>query len=236
MGGQFPPRPPLNSSGAGRSFRSSTRSRRRGPRRNLLLGRVASSSRVLVRVESPHRGFRWWYENGRPTDDPRLRLVEQLWGADGQLDWFAAWLWSVPDLEGIRQLEELGGKPFDRTRLPVDPDWTARIARASAQSGRAVTRPRRRLGSSPPLGALWRSLGRVRRLKRFAALVNDRSSGRSCRRLDGRLVSTVGVGRSPGPRNSIVASRGGRQARGLPRHVPSVDGIRTLVRWQAQPP
>ena len=30
----------------------------------------------------------------KPLDDPRLRMMAQVGEADGQLDWFAAWLWT----------------------------------------------------------------------------------------------------------------------------------------------
>ncbi len=43
----------------------------------------------------PGRGLRWWYEAGKPVDDPRLALISEVWDADGQLDWFAAWLWTT---------------------------------------------------------------------------------------------------------------------------------------------
>jgi hypothetical protein len=53
----------------------------------------------------PDRGLRWWYDAGKPTDDPRLQLLSQVWDADRQLDWFAAWLWTTPSIfeaEGVR--------------------------------------------------------------------------------------------------------------------------------------
>lgn len=43
----------------------------------------------------PDRGLRWWYDAGFPTEDHRLRLIAETYLADGQLDWFAAWLWST---------------------------------------------------------------------------------------------------------------------------------------------
>lgn len=43
----------------------------------------------------PDRGLRWWYDRGKPIADRTLQLVSQIWDADGQLDWFAAWLWST---------------------------------------------------------------------------------------------------------------------------------------------
>jgi hypothetical protein len=43
----------------------------------------------------PDFGTQWWIEAGRPTYDHRLRLIADLWGADGQLDEFLEWLWTT---------------------------------------------------------------------------------------------------------------------------------------------
>lgn len=37
------------------------------------------------------RGLAWWYANGRPVEDLRLRLMQAIWDSDGQLAYFAAW-------------------------------------------------------------------------------------------------------------------------------------------------
>jgi hypothetical protein len=42
----------------------------------------------------PDRGLRWWYDSGKPVNDRTLNFISQVWDSDGQLDWFAAWLWS----------------------------------------------------------------------------------------------------------------------------------------------
>lgn len=42
---------------------------------------------------SPAHGIAWWTRAGRPTDDPRFALIEEVWVRDGQFDWFCAWLW-----------------------------------------------------------------------------------------------------------------------------------------------
>ena len=42
----------------------------------------------------PDRGLWWWHKADKPTDDPKLALLNEVWNADGQLDWFAAWLWT----------------------------------------------------------------------------------------------------------------------------------------------
>jgi hypothetical protein len=44
---------------------------------------------------SPAHGIAWWVRAGRPTDDPRFALMEQVWVRDGQFDWFCAWLWQT---------------------------------------------------------------------------------------------------------------------------------------------
>ena len=45
---------------------------------------------------NPARGLRWWYESGKPTEDPTLALVAQMWGRDGMLDRYLYWLLSRP--------------------------------------------------------------------------------------------------------------------------------------------
>lgn len=69
----------------------------------------------------PARGLRWWYEQGQPALDTHLSLVRDLWATDGQLDWFAAWLWDGP-LTSPGQLPMPGRPPqADATarRLPT---------------------------------------------------------------------------------------------------------------------
>jgi len=41
---------------------------------------------------APHRGLQRWYELGKPTDDPTLRFVAQVWGRDSGLDIYLEWL------------------------------------------------------------------------------------------------------------------------------------------------
>ena len=43
----------------------------------------------------PDLGLSWWYESGKPSEDPRLQLLSEVFDSDGQLDWFAEWLWTV---------------------------------------------------------------------------------------------------------------------------------------------
>ena len=71
----------------------------------------------------PDRGLRWWYDAGRPTDDPKLALLSEIWDADGQLDWFAAWLWT----DGTRDyLSPNSAEPI-RDHVDVDSAWTATV-------------------------------------------------------------------------------------------------------------
>jgi len=37
------------------------------------------------------RGLRWWYDAGKPTDDPRLALISEAWARDGALDHYLEW-------------------------------------------------------------------------------------------------------------------------------------------------
>ena len=37
------------------------------------------------------RGLRWWYEAGKPVDDPRFELIDAVWEHDGNLMAYAEW-------------------------------------------------------------------------------------------------------------------------------------------------
>ena len=41
---------------------------------------------------TPHRGLMEWYDQGKPTGDPTLALVSEVWDRDGCLDVYLAWL------------------------------------------------------------------------------------------------------------------------------------------------
>ena len=81
----------------------------------------------------PDRGLRWWYDTGRPVDDPRLALLEHVWRRDGHLEDFALWLsrstWILP----LHQLAELTGHVDDDTPVEAHPEWTV-AARVREQS------------------------------------------------------------------------------------------------------
>lgn len=69
----------------------------------------------------PDRGLRWWYDADKPTNDDRLRLLANVWEADGQLDWFAAWLWTSPPF--VAQIVAEDTYTDDEGRVPADRSW-----------------------------------------------------------------------------------------------------------------
>lgn len=80
----------------------------------------------------PGEGLRWWNDNNRPTDDPRFALIDQTFVADGQFDWFCAWLWTQNRTFGPGA--EWGSS--DRSFPPVHPkEWFDRLERTINESG-----------------------------------------------------------------------------------------------------
>jgi hypothetical protein len=39
----------------------------------------------------PDRGLRWWYDSGKPTKDPTLAFLSEVWDRDRTLDRYLAW-------------------------------------------------------------------------------------------------------------------------------------------------
>jgi hypothetical protein len=88
----------------------------------------------------PDRGLWWWYQNGKPTNDLRLQVLAEVFDRDGQLDWFAALLWS-------REYLSIVGSGFDQgfdhytgwtdsgEVLPVDRTWIDRMRSEATASG-----------------------------------------------------------------------------------------------------
>ncbi len=69
------------------------------------------------------RGLAWWYSAGRPVhDSPVLALVEQVWGQDDLIDYYAAWAWKPTD----------AGWMLSQQFSPMDgpsPTWLAQNSR-----------------------------------------------------------------------------------------------------------
>src|SRR5437588_10535995 len=57
----------------------------------------------------PDRGLKWWYEAGKPVEEPELGFISEVWDADGQLDWFAAWFWTTSWVKSTAAMSELTG-------------------------------------------------------------------------------------------------------------------------------
>lgn len=69
----------------------------------------------------PDLGLRWWYDADKPTNDDRLRLLADVWDADGQLDWFAAWLWTSPPF--VAHFIAEGTATTEAGRAAPDTSW-----------------------------------------------------------------------------------------------------------------
>lgn len=83
----------------------------------------------------PDRGLRWWCDAGKPLTDPRLQLISEVWGSDGQLDWFAAWLWGTHQVVQTQLFEEVLGYRHDGIPVSVDREWIKGQALAADSAG-----------------------------------------------------------------------------------------------------
>ena len=77
----------------------------------------------------PDRGLRWWYDAGKPTHDLKLALLSEVWEADGQLDWFAAWVWTDGRRKYLPELEFVDGPQL------VDRQWLCSVEDQIQKSG-----------------------------------------------------------------------------------------------------
>lgn len=68
----------------------------------------------------PDRGFKWWMDHGQPVEDPRFQLISEIWGRDGHLDWFAAFLYSQDYRHSSLAPMALG---FTAEPVAVDSRW-----------------------------------------------------------------------------------------------------------------
>ena len=78
----------------------------------------------------PDRGLHWWYDAGKPTNDSKLALIHDVWDTDGQLDWFAAWLWTTATCVYPEQELPVAAD----TRVAVDNAWLQRVEHQIADS------------------------------------------------------------------------------------------------------
>ncbi len=96
----------------------------------------------------PDRGMRWWQDSGKPTTDRTLRFVARIWDADGQLDWFAAWLWSSAWLLDPELVKDATGYTRD-ARTPLPPDDRLLQARRSEADASGISAPVSHGGGDP---------------------------------------------------------------------------------------
>lgn len=156
----------------------------------------------------PDRGLRWWYDAGRPTDDPKLALLSEIWERDGQLDWFAAWLWT----DGARNyLSPDSGMPV-ADHVDVEPQWLARTAEEVSRSDT----PAPYGGGSDPLHLAVHSNGPLERLSSQTARLTTHPEGERraalsltsmtgwYRALRDNAASLPGIGTSPSWRVDVI--------------------------------
>ena len=69
------------------------------------------------------KGMNWWESAGRPTDDPRLALIDQIWGSDGQMKYFVAqissngsWRRGIAERMGLDPRVTLDGDPMPKAK------------------------------------------------------------------------------------------------------------------------
>ena len=75
----------------------------------------------------PDRGFEWWRTvDGEAVDDPRFQLISQVWGADGRLDWFTAFLLSQDYSDSNLSVFRKG---FDARPVEFDQRWVEAMKR-----------------------------------------------------------------------------------------------------------
>jgi len=70
------------------------------------------------------RGLLWWYGEGMPVEDPRFRLLRDVWHADGMLERYLEWV-----IDGHHVSEPLRGHALAIDELPVrlSAEWNRRV-------------------------------------------------------------------------------------------------------------
>lgn len=86
----------------------------------------------------PYRGLRWWYDAGKPVDDSCLALIADIWDADGQLDWFTAWMAKQdpdqsPMFDGIIDPGYVSQQPIVRPN--IEAAWVEAVQESAEYAG-----------------------------------------------------------------------------------------------------
>lgn len=69
------------------------------------------------------RGLRWWLENDKPTDDPRLALLEELWEADGAVEPYLYWIQELPGFRNPTAFWPEQGLPVESELSALWAQW-----------------------------------------------------------------------------------------------------------------
>ena len=84
----------------------------------------------------PDRGLRWWYDAGKPVDDPTLSLISEVWDRDGTLDAYLGWL--LQGRPAFLDQESAEAATWPEELEPLSPKWgrwASDVQTASEQSG-----------------------------------------------------------------------------------------------------
>lgn len=80
----------------------------------------------------PDQGLRWWYDQGKPLDDPTLAFISEVWDTDGHLDSYLAWLLTRRPTFLDAEMRNAADWPAERAELsPKWRDWQDRSLSAS---------------------------------------------------------------------------------------------------------
>jgi hypothetical protein len=76
----------------------------------------------------PDGGLRWWYDHGKPVDDPTLALISAVWDSDGHLDEYLAWL--LKGRPTFLNPENVGSAEWPHQPVPLSETWRRWAAEA----------------------------------------------------------------------------------------------------------
>jgi hypothetical protein len=75
------------------------------------------------------RGLLWWFENEKPTEDPRFELIAAIWDRDGMLERYFEWCATQTPTSPLREW----ALKFDDQPLEVPREWMPRLAAIRAE-------------------------------------------------------------------------------------------------------
>jgi hypothetical protein len=85
------------------------------------------------------RGLRWWYDAGKPVDEPRFGLIDAVWGQDGYLMAYAEWCHDRLATFDHQALAEW--TTYDSSPDPLSRAWQQRLSDARDDSVHDGTTP-----------------------------------------------------------------------------------------------